>query len=151
MSLRVALTGLLMVLVVSMLPRHSLAGSGGEKATVAWMVVYASNQNDKMDARLKPLQSSLEALRFTGFEVLSDGERGMKTGETQQVSLPGGRTLEVVLIQVEPEKARLQVKMSVGDKILTQTQLVIARNGTFLFGGVKHQEGRLVIPIRVKY
>lgn len=144
-----SLLSVLLLALAAALPLGVRAQEG--PVQVHYLVVYASNDARRFDARLKPLEDSLRVLQFSGFDVLSDGQFPLRPGQARLVDLAGPETLEVTLADVDKERAKLRVRRMVRGKPTSTTNLTIRRGGTFLYGGVRHKGGRLVVPIRVRY
>ena len=76
----------------------------------------------------------------------------MGAGDTRSVRLDSGYTLQIQLDEITDANARLTVFLSRPDKSdSARINLRIKPNAVVVFGGTDYQQGKLVVPIRVKY
>jgi len=123
-----------------------------EKVEVIYMVAYAHNDDSETDSRLEPMKKSLDTLEFTGFDLLKSGRFDMGKGIAETVPLEEDYKLQIKMVEIGEDAASVKVTIIKPDKsdpaIVT---LSIQRDAAMMFGGTTFKQGKLVIPIRVKY
>ncbi len=137
-------------LLVAALVRPALAAP--DAVDVIYMVAYAHNEDGEFDRRLAPVRSSLQTLGFSGYGFVSTGKWSMSAGDSQSVKLDSGYTLQIQLDEITDTGARLTVWLTRPDKSdPARINLRIKPDAVVVFGGTNYKQGKLVVPIRVKY
>ena len=123
-----------------------------EQVDVIYLVAYAHNEDAEFDRRLAPVKSALQTLGFSGYAFVSTGKWSMGVGDSRSVNLDSGYTLQIHLDEIADEGARLTVWLTRPDKSdPARINLKIKPNAVVVFGGTDYKQGKLVVPIRVKY
>ncbi|MEQ1508253.1 MAG: hypothetical protein ABMB14_38840 [Myxococcota bacterium] len=112
------------------------------------LVVYASNSG-QVDPRLNELKRQLEMMKFTGFQVLSTHSTQLGASQSTQVSIEGGRKIEITLVSLAETQAKVRIELFRGSEKTVDTTVTIPRGRAYLVGGPKYQEGSLMFPITV--
>ena len=142
-----ALASLLLVCALA-LP----AAAAPDEVEVIYLVAYAHNEDSEVDRKLAPVRRSLETLGFSGFRFISSGKWSMGAGDSRSVKLDSGYTLQIQLDEITDANARLTVWLTRPDKSdPARINLRIKPNAVVVFGGTDYEQGKLVVPIRVKY
>lgn len=118
------------------------------------LIVLASSSGDSIDRRLR----DVPALRqppfnsYSAMEVLSSPTVELRVGAAQQVELPNGRHIRIVLREITPQgRYRLQVSINrPGQQDYLPEMSVLASPGDpFFVAGQSYRDGTLVIGIRL--
>jgi hypothetical protein len=134
------------------MPRDSYAEQGkNDKVALRVMVVHATSNGNKIDARLENLTKYLSHLKYTSYELLQTHTAELGTNGKQSFNIEGGFKVTIELLSKEDSKARMRVVMARGDEKLLDTTLSVNRNGTFIVAGPKYQGGILVLPLTARY
>lgn len=117
-------------------------------------VVLAKEEPGTID----PALADMGALRrppFNAFRSMAILERDtirLREGEPQEVTLPNGRKLRILLQRVMPDgrfRVRVSIQREEGNSYLPLLQVVASPGDPFFVAGQAHQGGTLVIGIRV--
>lgn len=121
------------------------------KTQVTVMVIHAHNDNKKVDPQLKSVQRQLQFMQFTGFTLLDSYPANLLEDGEETFQIAGGRRLKVALVGRNDEKARLRLRMFGKKGKVLDTTVSIQRDRAFMVAGPNHNDGKLVIAVRVKY
>ncbi len=128
------------------------AAAAPDQVDVIYLVAYAHNEDAEVDRKLAPVRKALETLGFSGFRYISSGKWSMEAGDSRSVNLESGYTLQIQLDEITDANARLTVWLTRPDKSdPARINLRIKPNAVVVFGGTDYEQGKLVVPIRVKY
>lgn len=137
----------------------SAAGADPGDAACLVRVIHAKKSGD-FDKELEELRPQLTKTplldSFKGFSLLKKHELSLRPGaEPTKFELPGGQSGSLGFegpAESSPDgkaKTRLRIKLQlhdVGARLLS-TKLVLNDGGTVLQGGIKHEDGTLVLGI----
>lgn len=121
------------------------------KVQVDLMVVYANNESNKVDPSLEPVMQQLRFTPFKSFTLLQNQTSSLEVGEEANFSIAGGRRIKIELLSRDEKQAKIRLRMFTGGEKKLDTTVSIWRNRSFMVAGPHHQEGRLVLPITVRY
>jgi hypothetical protein len=134
----------------------SAANTGDALCTVRVIHAKKTGDFDKELEALRPQLTKTPLLdSFKGFSLLKKHELSLRPGaEPTRFELPGGQSGSLGFegpAESPPDKAktRLRLKLQlhdVGARLLS-TKLVINDGGTVMQGGIKHEDGTLVLGI----
>ncbi len=105
-----------------------------------------------------PALADMGALRrppfnaFRSMEILERDTIRLRQGQPQELTLPNGRKLRILLQRVMPDgrfRVRVSIKREEGNSYLPLLQVVASPGDPFFVAGQAHQGGTLVIGIRV--
>ena len=121
------------------------------KVDVDLMVVYAHNEDNRVDAELTPVMQNLRFLRFSGFTLQDRFSDALGVNQEATWSIVGGRKMKVKLLSRDDKQAKVRVRMFKGEEKVLDTTVSIHRDKSFMLGGPKHEEGALVFALSVAY
>lgn len=122
------------------------------KVEVQLQVVYATNEHTRVDPKLRDVMQSLRVLRFSGFELLSTERAMLGVGQETTLSVAGGRKLKVQLVSRTEEKATMRLRMvNARGEQRWDTTVSVHRNRSFVVGGPRYRNGKLVLPVSALY
>lgn len=128
-------------------PVEALAAA---RADVEVMVVHATNDG-QVDPRLEKILRPLQSTRFTGFKLLTVEETKLTPGTDTMFTIVGDRRLKVELIELLDTTAKVRIRMfKEGEKVL-DTTMTIPQGKYVMLAGPNHKDGKLVIPIGVRF
>jgi len=134
------------------LPGLRAAAAPPSEITVVFMEAYAHNNDSEMDPRLKQMADALRMAGFTGFQYISSGRWDMREGDSKSVTLESGYTLQIRVDDIEEDATRLTVWMTrPGKSDPARIRIRINRNAATVIGGNDFRQGKLIVPIRVRY
>lgn len=120
------------------------------RADVEIMVVHATNDGE-VDPRLEKILRPLQSTRFTGFKLLTVEETKLVPGTDTTLTIVGDRRLKVELIELLDTTAKVRIRMfKEGEKVL-DTTMTIPQGKYVMLAGPNYKEGKLVIPIGVRF
>lgn len=122
-----------------------------QRVSVEMMVVYATNSHDRVDPRLRSLLPHLRHLNYTGYEVLDVRTDTLSPHQETTFAIVGGRRMQVELLDVDDQQARMRVRMFKDSRRLLDTTVSIHRNRSFIVAGPHHQDGVLILPMTARY
>ncbi len=114
-------------------------------------VVHANNSG-KVDPRLRNVVDNLKFTRFNGFALLDSNEVRLAPGQSTTFAVVGGRKVKVTLQERDARAAKVRVVMfNPQGKAVMDTTVKIHRNRAFMIAGPNYKDGKLVLPIAVRY
>ena len=120
--------------------------SGGVEVRIG--AVVASNAGQVFDQRLASLRRQFDSLfQYTSYRLIKEERRMVSWGRQAGFDLPGGRYLLVIPRECKDNRVSRKLILVEGSRPLFDTVLGLRNQGTFLVGGPRHQEGRLIIAI----
>jgi hypothetical protein len=120
------------------------------KVTVKMQVVHA-NFSGIVDPDLRDVQKNFENFKFTGFQKLEQMDAKLGPGQNQQFSIMGGQKIKVELLSRDARQAKVRVMMFNESGKVMDTTVAINRNRAFMLGGTSYKDGKLILPIQVRY
>jgi hypothetical protein len=119
---------------------------------VEMMVVHAHTKNNKVDKSLQSIKNYFRNYKFTGFNLLKKKQAMIPDKKSKSFIIVGNRRVSVRVISHDNNKARLRVTITGRkNRKLLDTTMVVKRNGTFIVAGPQHDNGILILPLKVKY
>ncbi len=133
---------------------HAQGPARSQQVPAQVLIVLASNADGGVDARLR----DVTALRqppfdsYRSMELLSSPTIQLRVGEAEQVTLPNGRHVRIVLREITRDgRFRLQVSINRPGQqdYLPEVSVVAAPGDPFFIAGQSYREGTLVIGFRL--
>jgi hypothetical protein len=115
------------------------------------VMVVIGTPTGPVDPRVQDLARQFADLNIRGLRVHTSTALVLGEGQSGVVALGGGRKLELQLLSRTPQAARVRIQMSSGAQKKLDTTVSIPRNRSFVVGGPKLDEGKLIVPITAKY
>ncbi|OFV90182.1 MAG: hypothetical protein A3J75_00485 [Acidobacteria bacterium RBG_16_68_9] len=110
--------------------------------------VVASNAGQAFDQRLASLRRQFNSLfPYTSYRLIKEERRTVLWGRKAGFDLPGGHYLLVIPRGCKDNRVSMKLILVEGSRPLFDTVVGLRNQGTFLVGGPRHQEGRLIIAI----
>lgn len=120
------------------------------RVDVEIQVVHANNSG-KVDPQLAGVVENLSFLRYSGFKLLDTHPAKLGPGQETTFNIAGGRKLKVTLVSRDARAAKIRVLMSSDKGVLMDTTVSIHRNRAFIIAGPSYEDGKLVLPLTVRY
>jgi hypothetical protein len=120
------------------------------KVTLQVLIVLGT-PTGKVDPRAQDLARQFADMNIRGFKVLDEKALVLGDGQSGAIALPDGRKLELQLLSRTAQAAKVRIQMSRGAQTKLDTTVNIQRNRTFVVGGPKTEEGKLIIPVTARY
>ena len=157
-----ALQALFAVLLLAFAPIDALAQSPSNtvhhhrpsargKVTIEIGVVHATNENSRIDPKLRSIAPHLKFIPYSGFSMLNRHQAELGLDQQQAFTIAGGRKVRVKLMERTEAHAKVRVSMFNGDRKLLDTTVRIHRNKSFIVAGPKYKGGVLILPITARY
>lgn len=115
------------------------------------MVIYAHNEDRKVDPALRDVMQQLRNFRFTGYELVEQHPSQLSPGQSTSFALPGGRRIRLELLSRDESQAKVRIRMFRSDEKILDTTVSIHRNRSFMIGGPSYRKGKLILPVTVRY
>lgn len=140
------IAGLCLALIVAGLPSGVTAQAA---VSLRVQVIYAANDPGGVDARLGSLAGELQrTFRYSKYQLLGAPQGSAALNQAWRVSLPEGRSLEIIPMAIQGDQSSLSVRvLGSGGQSLLNTMVRLRRGATVLVGGPLHQNGVLIIAI----
>lgn len=120
------------------------------KVSIKVQVIHANNSGH-VDPQLKSVEDHLKFTRFSGFELLQTHDAKLSTNQDQTFQVAGGRRLKVKVVGQDSRAAKIRVQMTNDAGKVMDTTVSINRNRAFMLAGPDFKDGKLVLPITVRY
>lgn len=121
------------------------------KVSVEMMVIYAHNEDNRVDPALRGVMQQLKNFRFSGYKLLENHPTQLAVGQETSFALPGGRKIKMELLDRDDQQARIRIRMFSGSDKVLDTTVSIHRNRSFMIGGPSYEAGKLILPVSVRY
>ena len=113
--------------------------------------ILASNDQQYEDPQLKGIIDELQTVfRFTAYRLLKQDHLSLRTGETGNVNLPGGRILSVTPTGNRGNRTQMALQISKQNRQIFETHIELLKRGTITVGGPRHANGYLLLNITSK-
>ncbi|MBN2799459.1 MAG: hypothetical protein JXX28_09965 [Deltaproteobacteria bacterium] len=122
-----------------------------ESVDIEMLVVYATNEGDRVDPELRPVMQQLRFTRYRSFTRLETHPASLRAGEEATFTIAGDRRVKLQLLSHDPEQAKLRLSMFNQEGKLLDTTVSIHRNRSFMVAGPRYEQGVLILPISVSY
>ena len=120
------------------------------RVSVEVQVVLANNSG-VVDPRLAGVVENLSFLHYTGFKLLDTQPVKLAPGQDASFNIAGGRKLTLTLVSRDARAAKMRVLMSSEKGVLMDTTVSIHRNRAFMIAGPSYEDGKLILPLTVRY
>ena len=115
-------------------------------------VIKADRTSGLVDQELQSLKDELGSLlNYTGFTMLKKSELHLKADDTEKVTLPDQKTLEVQFMGLDNNQARVMVRIEENEAETFRTTLLLVNKGSILIGGPTYENGVLLLRIGGQY
>lgn len=121
------------------------------KVRVEMTVIYAHNEDNRVDPELRDVMRQLKNFRFTGYRMLERHPTSLSVGQSTSFSVPGGRRIRMDLLDRTDSQARVRIRMLNGNEKVLDTTVSIHRDRSFMIGGPSYEKGKLILPVTVNY
>lgn len=121
------------------------------RAQVELQVVHATNNSTHVDPKLRSLVNNFRFTRLSGFELLSSHPASLAVGQETTVTVAGGRRVKLELLDRNDTEAKVRVRMLDDKGVMLDTTVSIHRNRSFIIAGPNHKDGKLILPVTVRY
>lgn len=121
---------------------------------IQFMVIKASNGITGYDPAIRHLRRHLSILNYQGFQLLYESAVTLKQGIPKRVELVDDRTFEITLQNVNKDQVLLDIKFfnpNQPSSVSLNSNVTVARRGTFFVGGPHYNDGVLLLPITAWY
>jgi len=109
--------------------------------------ILAGDKSDEFDPKLKGLEQQLKPLKHRSFRALKDESQTVPWQGSKAFEIPGGRSLTITPQEFQDNRIGLKIRLTQGDKPLTDTTVKISNKGSIILGGYPHEGGSLVLSI----
>jgi len=120
------------------------------KVSIQMQVVHANNSG-VVDPDLKAVAANFKAFRYTGFQKLEGFDAKLAPNQEAQFSMVGGHRIKVKLVSRDSRQAKVRVMMFNESGKIMDTTVAINRNRAFMIAGTSYKDGKLILPIHVRY
>lgn len=109
--------------------------------------ILAGDTSDEFDPKLKGLEQQLKPLKHRSYRALKDETQTVPWQGNKVFEIPGGRSLTIAPQEFQDNRIGLKIRLTQGDKPLTDTTVKISNKGSIILGGYRHEGGSLVLLI----
>lgn len=122
------------------------AGAGTIKTNIR--VIHATSGTPHMDPSLKDLGHELQSVfKYTAYRLISSKRLNIARKTTGTVSLPGGRTLEVMPGGMQNNRIRFSIRILKNGKQVFTTDILLRNRSSITIGGPGFKNGYLLFNI----
>jgi len=119
-----------------------------DNVNIGIKTILASNDKQYQDPQLKGIIDELQTVfRFTAYRLLGQDRLSLATGETGNVSLPGGRVLSVTPTGSRGNRTQMDLGITKAGRRIFETRIELLNRGTITVGGPRHENGFLLLNI----
>jgi hypothetical protein len=119
---------------------------------VRMRLIQASNVGQSVDPSLNDVHRELGSLfNFTSYRLLR--EENLRLSQNQPVTITAhpGRSMEVTLVGLKREAAKLKIRVTREGKDILDTQVRLSPGRTVLIGGPRHGEGVVIYALSARF
>ncbi|MEZ4316107.1 MAG: hypothetical protein R3F61_01320 [Myxococcota bacterium] len=120
------------------------------KVSIQMQVVHANNSG-VIDPDLQAVAANFKAFKYTGFQKLEAFDAKLAPDQEAQFSMVGGHKIKVSLVSRDASQAKVRVMMFNESGKVMDTTVAINRNRAFMIAGTSYKDGKLILPITVRY
>jgi hypothetical protein len=120
------------------------------KVSIQMQVVHANNSG-VVDPDLQSVAANFKEFKYTGFQKLEAFDAKLAPNQEAQFSMVGGHKIKVKLVSRDSRQAKVRVMMFNDSGKVMDTTVAINRNRAFMIAGTSYKDGKLILPIHVRY
>lgn len=115
-------------------------------------VIQASNTGQNIDPSLNDVHRELGSLfNFTSYRLLREENLRLSPNQPATITAHPGRFMEVTLVGVKRDAAKLRIRVIREGKDILDTQVRLSPGRTVLIGGPRHGEGVILYAISARF
>jgi hypothetical protein len=119
---------------------------------VRMRVIQASNVGQNIDPSLRDVHHELGSLfSFTSYRLLREENLSLSTNQPVRITAHPGRFLEVNLVGLQRNAAKLRIRVIREGKDILDTQVRLSPGRTVLIGGPRHGEGVVIYAVSARF
>ena len=119
---------------------------------VRMRIIQASNVGQNIDPSLKDVHKELGSLfSFTSYRLLREENLRLSPNQPVTITAHPGRFLEVTLVGMQRDAARLRIRVIREGKDILDTQVRLSPGRTVLIGGPRHGEGVVIYAVSARF
>jgi hypothetical protein len=119
---------------------------------VRMRIIQASNTGRNIDPSLNDVHRELGSLfSFSSYRLLRDENLRLSPSQPVTVTAHPGRFMEVTLVGLKREAARLKIRVVREGKDILDTQIRLSPGRTVLIGGPRHGEGVIIYALSGRF
>jgi len=109
--------------------------------------ILAGDKSDEFDVKLKGLEQQLKPLKHRSYRALKEETQTVPWRGSKAFEIPGGRSLTITPQEFQDNRIGLKIRLTQGDKPLTDTTVKMSNKGSIILGGYREEGGSLVLLI----
>jgi hypothetical protein len=119
---------------------------------VRMRIIQASNIGQNIDPSLNDMHKELGSLfSFTSYRLLREENLRLSPNQPVTITAHPGRFMEVTLVGLQRDAAKLRVKVIREGKDILDTQVRLSPGRTVLIGGPRHGEGVVIYALSAHF
>jgi hypothetical protein len=119
---------------------------------VRMRIIQASNVGQNIDPSLKDVHKELGSLfSFTSYRLLREETLRLSPNQPVMITAHPGRFLEVNLVGLQKDAAKLRIRVIREAKDILDTQVRLSPGRTVLIGGPRHGEGVVIYALSARF
>jgi hypothetical protein len=119
---------------------------------VRMRIIQASNVGRNIDPSLYDVHKELGSLfSFTSYRLLREENLRLSPNQPVTITAHPGRYMEVTLVGLKREAAKLRIRVVREGKDILDTQIRLSPGRTVLIGGPRHGEGVVIYAISARF
>jgi hypothetical protein len=119
---------------------------------VRMRIIQASNVGQIIDPSLNDVHKELGSLfSFTSYRLLREENLSLSPNQPVTITAHPGRFLEVNLVGLQRDAARLKIRVIREGKDILDTQVRLSPGRTVLIGGPRHGEGVVIYALSARF
>jgi hypothetical protein len=128
-----------------------LSNSAFAQVQVRMRVIQASNVGQNIDPSLRDVHKELGSLfSFTSYRLLREENLSLSANRPVTITAHPGRFMEVTLVGLQRDAARLRIRVIREGKDILDTQVRLSPGRTVLIGGPRHGEGVVIYAVSAR-
>jgi len=133
--------------LVSVASSSHAADTAPQSVQVTIRSILAGDKSDEFDPKLKGLEQQLKPLKHRSYRALKDETQTVPWRGSKAFEIPGGRSLTITPQEFQDNRIGLKIRLTQGDKPLTDTTVKMSNKGSIILGGYREEGGSLVLLI----
>jgi len=133
--------------LVSVASSSHAADTAPQSVQVTIRSILAGDKSDEFDPKLKGLEQQLKPLKHRSYRALKDETQTVPWRGSKAFEIPGGRSLTITPQEFQDNRIGLKIRLTQGDKPLTDTTVKMSNKGSIILGGYREGGGSLVLLI----
>jgi hypothetical protein len=119
---------------------------------VRMRIIQASNVGQNIDPSLNDVHRELGSLfSFTSYRLLKEETLRLSPNQPVTITAHPGRFMEVNLVELKRDAAKLRVRVIREGKDILDTQVRLSAGRTVLIGGPRHGEGVVIYALSARF